>query len=109
MIAGGPTPRGVFRITRDEWRALPPASQVEEAGRHYAWLRFIGEYEGDPHRGQQRLAAVEFVDAPERGEAWMCERCAVLLRLRDDVPPPNACFACGGELGRVEPAPAPTA
>ena len=103
MIAGARTPRGVFRITRDEWRALPPAARVDEGEQCFAWLRFIGEYDGDPHRGQERLAVVEFVDAPERGEAWMCERCATLLRLREDVPPPNACFACGGELGRVEP------
>jgi len=104
-MPGGPTPRGLFRLTRAEWSALPAPARVVESDQHFAWLRFIGEYEGDPHRGQRRLVAVEFVEAPERGETWMCERCATLLRLRDDVPPPNACFACGGELGRVEPSP----
>lgn len=107
MIAGEPTPRGVLRLTRDEWRVLAPTARVEEQGQHFAWLRFVGEYAGDPNRGQQRLVAVELVELPEQGETWMCERCTTLLRLRDDVPPPNACFACGGELGRVEPSATP--
>jgi hypothetical protein len=103
VTAGEPTPRRVFRITLDEWRALPDAARVEEDGHYFARLRFIGEYAGDPVRGEERLVPVRLVDAPERGEVWMCQRCAVILRLGDDVPPPNACFACGGELGRVEP------
>jgi hypothetical protein len=109
MIAGGPTPRGVYRLTESEWRALPALCRVEEGGRRFAWLAFVGEYAGDPHRGQRRLAEVEVVATPELPVAWMCERCATLLRLSDDVPPPNACFACGGELGRVEPSSPPPA
>ena len=107
MTVGERTPRGVFRLTEAEWLALPVPSRVTDGGQRFAWLAFIGEYEGDPHRGQRRLATVELAVEPELPVAWMCERCATLLRLSADVPPPNACFACGGELGRVEPSSPP--